>query len=154
MLQLHWIKSSILPNSSIKSSTQNISKWTNHGHIYKNEVSPKCIDCNKLNHDQSSTTSSCNPDQLQHHLAALNPTTSNLVATLPCCLRSSSIISSSQQSQTGSLKRSSSKPITHACPYSTSLCTRGANVEDRFFGPRGVTSLATHAPSTYYSFFG
>ena len=28
------------------------------------------------------------------------------------------------------------------------------SVEDRFFGPHGITSLATHATSTYYYFLG
>ena len=77
--------------------------------------------------------------QLQHYLAAFDPTVSSLAV---------------NNLRLAHLKRSSSKPITRACPYSTSSCTWGANVEDRFFGPRGVTSLATHAPSTYYSFFG
>ena len=123
MLQLHWIKSSILPNHNIKSSAQNISKWTNHGHIYKDEVSSKCVGFNKLNSDQlqnclaalnpaapspATILTSCNiallPStqphqiQLQHYLAALNPAAPNLAATLPCCLQSNSIISSSQLS--------------------------------------------------------
>ena len=62
MLRLHWIKSSILPSHSIENSTQNISKWTYHGHIYKNEVCSKCVDFDKLN-----------PGQLQNFLAAFTP---------------------------------------------------------------------------------
>ena len=44
--------------------------------------------------------------------------------------------------------------------FSARLCTHNTLslfyliiVEDRFFGPQGVTSLATHATSTYYWFF-
>ena len=71
MLQFHQIKSSILPSHSIKSSAQNISKWTQYGHIYKNEVSSKCIDFNKLN-----------PSQLQNCLTALTPTAPHPAAIL------------------------------------------------------------------------
>ena len=85
MLQLHWIKSSILPSCSIKSSAQNISKWTNHGHIYKNEVSSKCIDFNKLIQNQSSTKPNYNPDQLQNCLVALNLATPSPATILTNC---------------------------------------------------------------------
>ena len=96
----------------------------------------------------NSTAPSCNPDQLQHYLASFNPVASNLAAF-------NLVVSSPAVNnlRLPHLKRSSSKLITRACPCTTSLCTWGANVEDCFFGPRGVTSLATHATSTYYGFF-
>ena len=67
---------------SIESCAHTIFEWTNRGCNYKNEVSFKCINFNKLNHNQSSITSSYNPNQLQYYLAALDPTAPNLAAIL------------------------------------------------------------------------